>query len=305
MPISINALLNKPTREEKFRKQQAAQDQVDKISTMNRADEIVRGQMEYARQLGIDFDEKAADIALRRAVADIEAAENPATSAAEKAARKARSASTLKSANEADAAKSEGLLKLPGARARLESTALDVKQNMLNNDNLTEQAKQPFAYDLGAAQSRGMLANLAAGAARDNNSLALADQTKAAEAARLGQQLAEAREFEANAPLRKLGADINIQKAQGLQGFLSQIAGNDLYKAAVYGGIQPGDLMGRSQFGVPAFPLPSGKAQASTGMLNPAAAAALSPEAEAQRQNEALLKALEKLRKSQNVPQID
>ena len=71
MPISLNAVFNTPTMGEKERKAARGQATVDRISEMQLDDELRKGQMEYAKKLGVEFDEQAYQRARDRELKDL------------------------------------------------------------------------------------------------------------------------------------------------------------------------------------------------------------------------------------------
>lgn len=271
MSISLNALLNKPTREEKSRKQlldqqqdfaagQSALDQSRTKERMSIADEMARGQMEFSKKLGIEFGQKEYDQARQNALRELTAAGETPDDANQKLGA-ARSADVQAGANKASEEKARGLLNIPGLRALFEAANIDTSTKETRNRGLLASGQEGIAYDLGKTRAESEIAEGKFKGAQAASGMQLLPQQQQTTAAELEQRQQVADEYKAAGGLRGLLNEIKLQEAQGRQGFLEQIANDPLYQAVIAGGLDPRAFGAgvAGPMGVGTLPLPGGK----------------------------------------------
>ena len=98
MSLSLNALFNVPTRDEKERKEARNQAKVDRISEMEFANELTQKQMRFAKEPGLEYGDKEYEKLTERNLKALRAAgdEQPESTLA-----KAQSSPIYESANKA------------------------------------------------------------------------------------------------------------------------------------------------------------------------------------------------------------
>lgn len=271
MAISLNALLNVPTREEKSRKQLAEKAAIDRIAEMQLADELARGRAEFASRLGLDTDDEAYRRLVQREVENMKTAGDPTP---ETTTARGRMAGVREAANKFVQEQTGGLLGLPQRRAEADRARADVDAIAGANEAEYQLARGGVSGLLGQKSALSDVAKMnldidAAEMGRSNLPL-----RSEAERAGYRSDIATADELSASAPLRKLQNELGLATAQNRLGFLSQIAEDPVWNAIVNSGINP-QVLG---YGVnPAFmgerplPLPGDKnpqpPQRGTGLL--------------------------------------
>lgn len=266
MAISLNALFNIPTRDEKEKKRAQGQAAVDRISEMQLADELAKGQMRYAKELGIEFDDKAAQAETARIIDNLRKAGDPTP---EETAAKGKSAGVM-----GEVAKFVGSAfgigdKVPQRKAAAEGAKADEE---------TATSRNKTAREAGAARYQGLLGETGAQREASRNVLdtslnetmySLGDKSAEALSAELTQRRQAAEDYAAQGALRDARNATGLLELQQRQNYLKQIANDPMRLELMenpkinplhYGfGVQPG---------MPMVPLaPMGQPQPQTGLL--------------------------------------
>ncbi len=220
MPISLNAVFNTPTMGEKERKAARGQATVDRISEMQLDDELRKGQMEYAKKLGVEFDEQAYQRARDRELKDLRDAGDKKP---EETRAKAKSGGLLKEAFGA-------ILSQFGIDAELPQKSVKRDAAKMEEDEAVstlgrEKAKAYIPY-------QGTLADVevgkqVSGGVREWNAndraIELGPLSGQAEAAGLAAKRDEARNYVGQFEQRKLENEIGLLQAQMRQEYLNNL----------------------------------------------------------------------------------
>ena len=257
MAISLNKIFNTPTREESERKAARGQATVDRISEMQLDDELRKGQMEYAKKLGVEFDEQAYQRARDRELKDLRDAGDKEP---EKTRAKAKSGGLLKEAFGAilsqfgidadlpqksvkrDAAKIEEDEAVSTLGREKAKAYIPYQENMAAADNAVANARTATSLlDQRKAEAytpyQGTLADVevgkqVSGAVRDwqgnDRAIELGPLSGQAEAAGLAAKRDEARNYVGQFEQRKLENEIGLLQAQMRQQFLGDVAKDPL-----------------------------------------------------------------------------
>jgi len=225
MPISLNAVFNTPTQGEKERKAARGQATVDRISEMQLDDELRKGQMEYAKKLGVEFDEQAYQRARDRELKDLRDAGDKEP---EKTRAKAKSGGLLKEAFGAILSQFGIDAELPQKSVKRDAAKIEEDEavSMLGR----EKAKAYIPY-------QGTLADVEVGKQvsggikewnANDRAIELGPLSGQAEAAGLAAKRDEARNYVGQFEQRKLENEIGLLQAQMRQQFLGDVAKDPL-----------------------------------------------------------------------------
>lgn len=220
MPISLNAVFNTPTMGEKERKAARGQATVDRISEMQLDDELRKGQMEYAKKLGVEFDEQAYQRARDRELKDLRDAGDKKP---EETRAKAKSGGLLKEAFGAILSQFGIDAELPQKSVKRDAAKMEEDEavSMLGR----EKAKAYIPY-------QGTLADVevgkqVSGAVRDwqdnDRAIELGPLSGQAEAAGLAAKRDEARNYIGQFEQRKLEDQIGLLQAQMRHEYLNNL----------------------------------------------------------------------------------
>lgn len=233
MPVSINALFNVPTRDEKERKRSQAQATVDDISKMNLADEITKGQMRMAKELGLEFDEKQLDALTKRNIEALKTAGADEPTAKKEEAT-ARTEPIKKAANLALKWMSGGALGLPQKEAKRDADMADADSVIANNRRMREEGASELQGTLGRLSSQGDVADAKLRKTKSVLGIDSAtDEALTADAIRK-QTRAAAEDYIARGALRELQVGNDITKGNLERGYLNMIGGDPLRQEAMF-----------------------------------------------------------------------
>ena len=225
MSLSLNALFNVPTRDEKERKAARAQARVDRISEMEFANELTQKQMRFAKELGLEYGDKEYEKLTERNLKALRAAgdEQPESTLA-----KAQSSPIYESANKAVEYISGGKLKLPERRAAKEAAAADeaVGTSLLNQER--NAGMYPLARLAGeTAVEKDISGNVVSRQANDRI-FDLGPLSGQAEAAELMAKRDAARNYVGGYEQRNLQNAAGLLEAQMRQEYLRKLANDPL-----------------------------------------------------------------------------
>jgi len=225
MPISLNALLNVPTREEKERKEARNQAKVDRISEMEFADEIAKRQMEFDKQLGLEFEKKKADAAAQRAIKALRNAGDPTP---EVTFAKSLSSTLYADETKTDQYRKGKELGLPSRLVAKEAAAADeaVGTSLLNQER--NAGMYPLARLAGeTAAEKDISGNVVARQANDRM-FELGPLSGQAEAAELMAKRDAARNYVGGYEQRNLQNAAGLLEAQMRQEYLRKLVNDPL-----------------------------------------------------------------------------
>jgi len=270
MPISLNAVFNTPTMGEKERKAARGQATVDRISEMQLDDELRKGQMEYAKKLGVEFDEQAYQRARDRELKDLRDAGDKEP---EKTRAKAKSGGLLKEAFGAILSQFGIDAELPQKSVKRDAAKIEEDEAVSTLNRRKAEAYTPYQGTLADVE----VGKQVSGAVRDwqgnDRAIELGPLSGQAEAAGLAAKRDEARNYVGQFEQRKLENEIGLLQAQMRQQFLGDVAKDPLQlnlmmnprlQAADFGrGIAPQYLMDSpmtplGQTNAPAMQRPTG-----------------------------------------------
>lgn len=225
MPLSLNALFNVPTRDEKERKAARDQATVDRISEMEFANELTQKQMRFAKEWGLEYDDKAYEQITKR---NLEALRAAGDQQPESTLAKAKSSPIYESANKAVEYISGGKLGLPERRAAKETAAAD---EAIGTSLLTQERNAgmfPLARLSGeTAAERDISGNVVARQANDRL-FDLGPLSGQAEAAELMAKRGAARNYVGGYEQRNLQNAAGLLEAQMRQEYLRKLANDPL-----------------------------------------------------------------------------
>jgi len=270
MPISLNAVFNTPTMGEKERKAARGQATVDRISEMQLDDELRKGQMEYAKKLGVEFDEQAYQRARDRELKDLRDAGDKKP---EETRAKAKSGGLLKEAFGAILSQFGIDAELPQKSVKRDAAKIEEDEAVSTLNRRKAEAYTPYQGTLADVE----VGKQVSGAVRDwqgnDRAIELGPLSGQAEAAGLAAKRDEARNYVGQFEQRKLENEIGLLQAQMRQQFLGDVAKDPLQlnlmmnpklQAADFGrGIAPQYLMDSpmtplGQTNAPAMQRPTG-----------------------------------------------
>jgi len=225
MPISLNAVFNTPTRRESERKAARGQATVDRISEMQLDDELRKGQMEYAKKLGVEFDEQAYQRARDRELKDLRDAGD---SEPEKTRAKAKSGGLLKEAFGAILSQFGIDAELPQKSIKRDAAKMEEDEAVSTLNRRKAEAYTPYQGTLADVE----VGKQVSGGVREWNAndraIELGPLSGQAEAAGLAAKRDEARNYVGQFEQRKLENEIGLLQAQMRQQFLGDVAKDPL-----------------------------------------------------------------------------
>lgn len=225
MPISLNAVFNTPTRDEKERKAARGQATVDRISEMQLDDELRKGQMEYAKKLGVEFDEQAYQRARDRELKDLRDAGDKKP---EETRAKAKSGGLLKEAFGAILSQFGIDAELPQKSVKRDAAKIEEDEAVSTLNRRKAEAYTPYQGTLADVE----VGKQVSGAVRDwqgnDRAIELGPLSGQAEAAGLAAKRDEARNYVGQFEQRKLENEIGLLQAQMRQQFLGDVAKDPL-----------------------------------------------------------------------------
>lgn len=225
MPISLNAVFNTPTQGEKERKAARGQATVDRISEMQLDDELRKGQMEYAKKLGVEFDEKAYQRARDRELKDLRDAGDKKP---EETRAKAKSGGLLKEAFGAILSQFGIDAELPQKSVKRDAAKIEEDEAVSTLNRRKAEAYTPYQGTLADVE----VGKQVSGAVRDWNAndraIELGPLSGQAEAAGLAAKRDEARNYVGQFEQRKLENEIGLLQAQMRQEYLNKVAQDPL-----------------------------------------------------------------------------
>ena len=270
MPISLNAVFNTPTQGEKERKAARGQATVDRISEMQLDDELRKGQMEYAKKLGVEFDEQAYQRARDRELKDLRDAGDKKP---EETRAKAKSGGLLKEAFGAILSQFGIDAELPQKSVKRDAAKIEEDEAVSMLGKEKAKAYTPYQGTLADVE----VGKQVSGAVRDWNAndraIELGPLSGQAEAAGLAAKRDEARNYVGQFEQRKLENEIGLLQAQMRQEYLNNLQKDPLQmnlmmnprlQPADFGrGVAPQYLMGNpmsplGQTNAPAMQRPTG-----------------------------------------------
>jgi hypothetical protein len=225
MAISLNKIFNTPTREESERKTARGQATVDRISEMQLDDELRKGQMEYAKKLGVEFDEQAYQRARDRELKDLRDAGDKEP---EKTRAKAKSSGLLKEAFGAILSQFGIAADLPQKSVKRDAAKIEEDEAVSTLNRRKAEAYTPYQGTLADVE----VGKQVSGAVRDwqgnDRAIELGPLSGQAEAAGLAAKRDEARNYVGQFEQRKLENEIGLLQAQMRQQFLGDVAKDPL-----------------------------------------------------------------------------
>ena len=225
MPISLNAVFNTPTMGEKERKAARGQATVDRISEMQLDDELRKGQMEYAKKLGVEFDEQAYQRARDRELKDLRDAGDKKP---EETRAKAKSGGLLKEAFGAILSQFGIDAELPQKSVKRDAAKIEEDEAVSTLNRRKAEAYTPYQGTLADVE----VGKQVSGAVRDwqgnDRAIELGPLSGQAEAAGLAAKRDEARNYVGQFEQRKLENEIGLLQAQMRQQFLGDVAKDPL-----------------------------------------------------------------------------
>jgi len=220
MAISLNKIFNTPTREESERKAARGQATVDRISEMQLDDELRKGQMEYAKKLGVEFDEQAYQRARDRELKDLRDAGDKEP---EKTRAKAKSSGLLKEAFGAILSQFGIDADLPQKSVKRDAAKIEEDEAVSTLNRRKAEAYTPYQGTLADVE----VGKQVSGAVRDwqgnDRAIELGPLSGQAEAAGLAAKRDEARNYVGQFEQRKLENEIGLLQAQMRQEYLNNL----------------------------------------------------------------------------------
>jgi len=220
MPISLNAVFNTPTMGEKERKAARGQATVDRISEMQLDDELRKGQMEYAKKLGVESDEQAYQRARDRELKDLRDAGDKEP---EKTRAKAKSSGLLKEAFGAILSQFGIDADLPQKSVKRDAAKIEEDEAVSTLNRRKAEAYTPYQGTLADVE----VGKQVSGAVRDwqgnDRAIELGPLSGQAEAAGLAAKRDEARNYVGQFEQRKLENEIGLLQAQMRQEYLADV----------------------------------------------------------------------------------
>jgi hypothetical protein len=151
MAVSLNALFDIPTRDEKEKKRAQGQATVDRISEMNLADELTKGQLKYAKELGLEFTEKELDAIRERNVKALKTAGDATPEVTE---ARGKTSNLMTQANDW-LEKNTGIrMGNPEAKAKVEANKARLDTQKFRNEATQAKAAEPFQGQLGTVSAQ-------------------------------------------------------------------------------------------------------------------------------------------------------
>lgn len=220
MPISLNAVFNTPTQGEKERKAARGQATVDRISEMQLDDELRKGQMEYAKKLGVEFDEQAYQRARDRELKDLRDAGDKKP---EETRAKAKSGGLLKEAFGAILSQFGIDAELPQKSVKRDAAKIEEDEAVSTLNRRKAEAYTPYQGTLADVE----VGKQVSGGVREWNAndraIELGPLSGQAEAAGLAAKRDEARNYVGQFEQRKLENEIGLLQAQMRQEYLNNL----------------------------------------------------------------------------------
>ena len=238
--ISLNAVFNKPTRDEKERKAARGQATVDRISEMSLADELTKNQMRYAKELGIEFDDKAYQREKEKELGVLKEAgdANPTETRA-----KAKTEGIYKAANAAVKFISGGLLGLPKKEAEKDVAKADEEAAVSTLGRKKAEAYIPYQGTLADTEVGRLVSGNVKEWNANDRAIELGPLSGQAEAAGLAAKRDEARNYVGQFEQRKLENEIGLLQAQMRQEYLNNLQKDPLQlNLMVNPKLQPADF---------------------------------------------------------------
>ena len=225
MAISLNKIFNTPTREESERKAARGQATVDRISEMQLDDELRKGQMEYAKKLGVEFDEQAYQRARDRELKDLRDAGDKKP---EETRAKAKSGGLLKEAFGAILSQFGIDADLPQKSVKRDAAKIEEDEAVSTLNRRKAEAYTPYQGTLADVE----VGKQVSGAVRDwqdnDRMLELGPLSGQATAAELMAKRDAARNYVGQYEQRKLLNEIGLLEAQMKQKYLGDLANDPL-----------------------------------------------------------------------------
>ena len=225
MAISLNKIFNTPTREESERKAARGQATVDRISEMQLDDELRKGQMEYAKKLGVEFDEQAYQRARDRELKDLRDAGDKKP---EETRAKAKSGGLLKEAFGAILSQFGIDAELPQKSVKRDAAKMEEDEAVSTLNRRKAEAYTPYQGTLADVE----VGKQVSGAVRDwqdnDRMLELGPLSGQATAAELMAKRDAARNYVGQYEQRKLLNEIGLLEAQMKQKYLGDLANDPL-----------------------------------------------------------------------------
>lgn len=225
MSISLNALFNVPTRDEKERKAAREQAQVDRMSELAYANELAQNQLKFAKKLGFKYDEKEYDRLTERNLEALRAAgdEQP-----ESTLGKARSSPMYEAASKADEYISGGKIGLPKKKVETEAAGLEEKAATSLLNKAGAEARLPYQNIIADTEAEKTVSGNVIARQANDRTFELGPLSGQAEAAGLAAKRDEARNYVEQGQLRQLENNIGLLQAQMKQKFLGQLSDDPL-----------------------------------------------------------------------------
>jgi hypothetical protein len=267
MAVSLNALFDIPTRDEKEKKRAQGQATVDRISEMNLADELTKGQLKYAKELGLEFTEKELDAIRERNVKALKTAGDATPEVTE---ARGKTSNLMTQANDW-LEKNTGIrMGNPEAKAKVEANKARLDTQKFRNEATQAKAAEPFQGQLGTVSAQESISKSKLNEMTNVYGIdAAGDVAQTADLTRKAQQ-ANAMEYLDQGSLREMQNQIGLLEAQRKQEYLRQIAGDPLRLELQQTRLAPEDFgYGADQLmpKTPMTPLGQQPAARPTGML--------------------------------------
>jgi len=225
MPISLNAVFNTPTMGEKERKAARGQATVDRISEMQLDDELRKGQMEYAKKLGVEFDEKAYQRARDRELKDLRDAGDKEP---EKTRAKAKSSGLLKEAFGAILSQFGIDAELPQKSVKRDAAKIEEDEAVSTLNRRKAEAYTPYQGTLADVEVGKQVSGAVKDWQENDRMLELGPLSGQATAAELMAKRDAARNYVGQYEQRKLLNEIGLLEAQMKQKYLGDLANDPL-----------------------------------------------------------------------------
>jgi len=225
MAISLNALFNVPTRDEKERKAARGQAQVDRMSELAYANELAQNQLKFAKELGVEYDDKEYDRLTKR---NLEALRAAGDAQPESTLGKARSSPMYEAANKAVEYISGGKIGLPKKKVETEAAGLEEKAATSLLNKAGAKARLPYQNIIADTEAEKTVSGNVIARQANDRTFELGPLSGQAEAAGLAAKRDEARNYVEQGQLRQLENNIGLLQAQMKQKFLGQLSDDPL-----------------------------------------------------------------------------
>jgi len=220
MAISLNKIFNTPTREESERKAARGQATVDRISEMQLDDELRKGQMEYAKKLGVEFDEQAYQRARDRELKDLRDAGDKKP---EETRAKAKSSGLLKEAFGAILSQFGIDADLPQKSVKRDAAKIEEDEAVSTLNRRKAEAYTPYQGTLADVEVGKQVSGGVREWKANDRAIELGPLSGQAEAAGLAAKRDEARNYVGQFEQRKLENEIGLLQAQMRQEYLNNL----------------------------------------------------------------------------------